>query len=110
MIALTVAGLFEGCFLPVAFAAAIALPLYIYKSHIDGVRCAFINASVYSIGVLVALIRTIDISTPLALITSAAILFGIHSALTLLICAMTYFIKRLIIRHQNKKNQKSADS
>lgn len=110
MIALTVAGLFEGCFLPVAFAAAIALPLYIYKSRIDAVRCAFINASVYSIGVLVALIRTVDISTPLALISSAAILFGIHSALTLLVCATTYFIKGLIIWHQNKKKQKSADS
>lgn len=98
MIALTVAGLFEGCFFSVAFAAAIALPLFIYRSCSDAVRCAFINASIYSIGILVALIKIIDISTPLALISSAAILFGIHSALTLLICFITYFIKRISIK------------
>lgn len=110
MIAFTVAGLFEGCFFPVAFAAAIALPIFIYKSHSDAVRCAFINASVFSIGILVTLIKTVDISTPLTLISSAALLFSIHSALTLLICATTYFIKGLIIRQQNKKHQNGAYS
>lgn len=110
MIVLTVAGFFESFFFPVAFVAAIALPLFIYRSCSDAVRCAFINASVYSIGVLVALIKTVDISTQLTLISSAAILFGIHSALTLLICATTYFLSRLIIRKQNRKHLNGTDS
>ena len=98
MIALTTAGLFEGFFLPVAFLAAIVLPLFIYKSCSDAVRCAFIDTSISSIGVLITLIKTVDISTPLTLVSSAAILFGFHSALTLLICVITYLIKRVSIK------------
>lgn len=101
MIALTTAGLFESFFFPVAFLASILLPLFIYKSCSDAVRCAFINASISSIGVLITLIKTVDISTPLTLVSSAAILFGIHSALTLLICVITYFIKRVSIKKQS---------
>lgn len=105
MIALTTAGLFEGSFFPVAFLAAIVLPLFVYKSCIDAVRCAFINASISSIGVLITLVKTVDISTPLTLVSSAAILFGIHSVLTLLICAITYFIKRVSIKkHSDRAN------
>lgn len=103
MIALTAAGLFEGFFFPVAFLASILLPLFIYKSCSDAVRCAFINASISSIGVLITLIKTVDISTPLTLVSSAAILFGIHSALTLLICVITYFIKRVSIKKQSDR-------
>lgn len=105
MIALTTAGLFEGFFLPVAFLAAIVLPLFIYKSYSDAVRCAFIDTSISSIGVLITLIKTVDISTPLTLVSSAAILFGFHSALTLLICVITYLIKRVSIKkHSDKAN------
>ena len=95
MLALTAAGLFKGFFFSVAFIAAIMLPLFIYRSRNDAVRCAFINASVFSIGILITLLKMVDISTPLTLISSAAILFGIHSGLTLLICIITYFIKRV---------------
>lgn len=105
MIALTAAGLSEGFFFPIAFLAAIVLPLFIYKSCSDAVRCAFINASISSIGVLITLIKTVDISTPITLVSSAAMLFGIHSALTLLICVITYFIKRVSIKkHSDRAN------
>lgn len=105
MIALTAAGLSEGFFFPIAFLVAIVLPLFIYKSCNDAVRCAFINASISSIGVLITLIKTVDISTPLTLVSSAAILFGIHSALTLLICVITYFIKSVSIKkHSDRAN------
>lgn len=103
MIALTTAGLFEGFFFPVAFLAAILLSLFIYKSCSDAVRCAFINASISSIGVLITLIKTVEISTPIALVSSAAILFGIHSALTLLVCVITYSIKRVSIKKQSDR-------
>lgn len=106
MIALTAAGLFKGLFFPVAFLAAIVLSIFIYKSCSDAVKCAFINTSISSIGVLIALIKTVDISTPLTLVSSVAVLFGIHSALTLFICVITYFVKRVSI----KKNSGMAIS
>lgn len=101
MLALTAAGLFKGFFFSVAFIAAIMLPLFIYRSRNDAVRCAFINASIFSIGVLIALLKTVDVSTPLSLISSAAILFGIHSALTLMICIITCFVKNVFIKRSD---------
>lgn len=101
MIALTDAGLFEKIFFPAAFIAVILLSIFIYRSRRDAVRCAFINASIFSIGVLIALLKTVDVSTPLSLISSAAILFGIHSALTLMICIITCFVKSVFIKRSD---------
>lgn len=105
MTVLAVAGMCERFFVPVSFIMAISLALFIYKHGNDTVRCAFINASIFSIGLLATLMTTIDITTPISLISSAAILFGIHSAQVLLTCSITYFLNRVINRQKRKTDE-----
>ncbi len=109
MIILAVAGICQSFFIPVSFVAAISLPLLIYKSSNDVVRCAFLNASIFSIGLLVTLISTINLTTSIAFISSVSILFSIHSALILLICSITHVFNKVFNRKNLNQNIKVSN-
>ncbi len=91
MISLAIAGTQVGWFIPMSLIAAMAIPFFIYRTSQDVVRCTFINATVFSIGLLVRYISTIDLSTPTSLVSALVMLFGIHSVVTLLACVINYF-------------------
>lgn len=91
MISLAVAGTQVGWFIPIALIATMVIPFFVYRTSKDVVRCTFINATVFSIGLLVRYIGTVDLSTPVALVSSLVMLFGVHSAVTLFACVMNYF-------------------
>lgn len=91
MISLAVAGTQVGWFIPVALIATMAIPFFVYRTSQDVVRCTFINATIFSIGLLVRYIGTVDLSTPVVLVSSLVMLFGVHSAVTLFACVMNYF-------------------
>ena len=98
MISLAVAGTQVGWFIPVALIAAMATPFLVYRTSQDVVRCTFINATIFSIGLLVRYISTMDLSTPAALVSALVMLFGVHSAVTLFACVMNYFGHRIFSR------------
>lgn len=91
MISLAVAGTQVGWFIPVSLIAAMVIPFVVYRTSQDVVRCTFINATIFSIGLLVRCISTVDLSTPASLVSSLVMLFGVHSAVTLFACVMNYF-------------------
>lgn len=91
MITLAVAGTQVGWFIPVSLILAMVIPYFIYKTSQDVVRCTFINATIFSIGLLVRCISTVDLSTPASLVSSLVMLFGVHNAITLFACVMNYF-------------------
>lgn len=98
MITFAVAGTQVGWFVPVSLVAAMALPFFIYKASQDVVRCTFINATIFSIGLLIRFVGVADLSTPTSLISSLVVLFGVHSAVTLFACVMNYFSHRLFTK------------
>lgn len=99
MISLAVAGTQIGWFIPVALIAAMAIPFLVYRTSQDVVRCTFINATIFSIGLLVRYIGIVDLSTPVALVSSLVMLFGVHSAVTLFTCVMNYFTHKIFSRN-----------
>lgn len=99
MISLAVSGTQIGWFIPVALIAAMAIPFLVYRTSQDVVRCTFINATIFSIGLLVRYIGIVDLSTPVALVSSLVMLFGVHSAVTLFTCVMNYFTHKIFSRN-----------
>lgn len=98
MISLAVAGTQVGWFIPVSLIAAMVIPFVVYRTSQNVVRCTFINATIFSIGLLVRCISTVDLSTPEALVSSLVMLFGVHSAVTLFACVMNYFGHKVFSR------------
>lgn len=98
MISLAVAGTQVGWFIPVSLIAAMVIPFVVYRTSQNVVRCTFINATIFSIGLLVRCISTVDLSTLEALVSSLVMLFGVHSAVTLFACVMNYFGHKVFSR------------
>lgn len=107
MIALSAAGVAAHGFFPIAFAAAMVLPFLIYRSVQDVVRCTFLNAGVFAIGLLVMLVGTLDLSTTSALISSLVLLFGVHSAVTLFMCVASYLLYNVLHAHKSGSRKKA---
>ena len=91
MITLAIAGTQVGWFIPVSLILAMVIPFFVYKTSQDVVRCTFINATIFSIGLIVRCISTVDLSTPVSLVSSLVMLFGVHSVVTLFACVINYF-------------------
>jgi hypothetical protein len=91
MIFLAVAETQVSWFIPVSLVVAMVIPLFIYKASDDVVRCTFINATIFSIGLLIRFVGAVDLSTPTSLVSSFVMLFGVHSAVTLFACVINYF-------------------
>jgi len=103
MIALTIASTQIAWFIPVTLLMAMVLPYFIYIANQDIVRCTFINATIFSFGLLFRIIGLVDMNTPALLISSLVILFGIHSAITLLLCVVNYFTHKLLTKKSKIK-------
>lgn len=105
MISLAAAGIQVDWFVPVSFLAAMFLPFFIYRTGHDVVRCTFINATIFSIGLLIRFVGAADLSTPTSLVSSFVMLFGIHSAVTLFACVMNYFSHKFFSRKSTEKKE-----
>lgn len=85
-------------FAPIALLVAMAIPFMLYKSSQDVVKCTFVNATIFAVGILVRLVGTVDMSTPASIVSSLVMLFGVHSAITLVACVVNFFIQKLVDR------------
>lgn len=103
MITLAVAGTQVGWFIPITLIATMVIPFFVYRTSQDVVRCTFINATIFSIGLLVRYIGTVDLSTPVVLVSSLVMLFGVHSAVTLFACVMNYFTHKIFSKNTSER-------
>ena len=99
MIIATVAGFSQPWFFAVGALFAMVLPFIMHRTSKDVMRSTFLNSTLFSLGVVVALVKWINIGSVTSLISSVVLLFGVHSAITLLICILNYFVFR--IAHKN---------
>ena len=91
MVSLAIAGTQVGWFVPMSLVVAMILPFFVYRTSQDVVRCTFINATIFSIGLLVRFTSGADLSSPASFVTTLVMLFGVHSAVTLFACMINYF-------------------
>lgn len=105
MITLAVAGLQIGWFIPLAFVAVLSLPFLLYTTHSDVVRCTFINATIFAIGLLFRFVGASNFTTTAELVSSLVMLFGVHSAVTLFACMMNYFTYKIFVKKSAKKSE-----
>lgn len=88
-------------FIPVALVMAMAMPFFLYKSSKDVVKCTFINATVFAVGILVRLVGSVDLSSPVSLVSSLVMLFGVHSAITLVACTVNFFLHKVVYKNKD---------
>lgn len=83
----------------VAFALAMMLPFYLYRTRTQVVKYTFINATLFSMLTIVGVARggllSTFVSSPLELIASIAVLFGVLSILVLGMCLINAIIARI---------------
>lgn len=96
MITLTFASVSQPWFLLAGAALAILLPFVMYKRNQNVMRATFLNSTILSIGVLVMMLNWVNMDTVTSLISSIVMLFGVHSAITLLLCSINFVILRFI--------------
>lgn len=89
-------------FIPFALIMAMVTPFFLYKSSKDVVKCTFVNTTIFAVGILVRLVGSADISSPVSLVSSLVMLFGVHSAITLVSCVVNFFVHKLINRKKIK--------
>ena len=78
-----------------------AMPFFLYKSSKDVVKCTFINATVFAVGILVRLVGSVDLSSPVSLVSSPVMLFGVHSAITLVACTVNFFLHKVVYKNKD---------
>jgi hypothetical protein len=83
----------------VAFALAMMLPFYLYQTRTQVIKSTFISATLFSILTIVGVARggllSTFVSSPLELIASIAVLFGVLSILVIGMCLVNEIIARI---------------
>lgn len=96
MITLAVAGVSQPWFLLAGALLAMMLPFLMYKGNSNVMRVTFLNSTILSIGGLITMLEWVNVSSVTSLISSVVLLFGAHSAITLLLCSINFIILRFI--------------
>ena len=84
--------------IPVALVVGMLLPFFIYRTRQDVVRCTFVNATIFSAGLIVQVINTVNLTSLAVLVSTLIILFGVHSIVTLFLCMVNYFVHNCFSR------------
>lgn len=95
MVVLAVASFSQPWFLIGGALLAMILPFVMYRTNQDIMKATFLNATIFSVGVLVMMLQWVNLSTITTLISSIVLLFGVHSAITLLMCTLNYVAYKL---------------
>ncbi len=95
MIVLAVSSFSQPWFLIGGALLAMILPFVLYRTNQDVMKATFLNSTIFSVGVLVMMLRWVNLSSVTSLISSIVLLFGVHSAITLLMCTLNYIVHRL---------------
>lgn len=98
MITVAVASFSQPLFLLAGAVLTIVLPFFMFKTSQNIMKATFINSTIFSIGVVGLALELVSISSVTSLISSLVLLFGAHSATTLLMCTVNYFISKFVYK------------
>lgn len=98
MVTLAIASISQPWFLLFGGIMAVMLPFVMYKSSKNVLKSTFLNSTIYSVGVLLAMLGWVNVSSVASSISSLVMLFGVHSAITLLMCTVNFFVSKLIYK------------
>lgn len=96
MAVLTVAGVSQLWFLALGAVLAMVLPFILYKNSKDIVMATFLNSVIFSVGILAKMLGFVDISSATSMISSAVMMFGAQSAITLFMCVTSFLVHKVI--------------
>ena len=94
MVTMVMASFSQPWFLAAGAVLAMFLPFVMYNKRQDIMKSTFLNSTLLSVGVLVMMLQWVNLSSVTALISSIVLLFGVHSAITLLMCIINFFISK----------------
>lgn len=98
MVVLAVASFSQPWFLIGGALLAMALPFFMYRRNQDVMKSTFLNSTILSVGVLAMMLQWVNLSSVTTLISSVVLLFGVHSAITLLMCVVNFFISKFVCK------------
>ncbi|MBE6701755.1 MAG: hypothetical protein E7582_07745 [Ruminococcaceae bacterium] len=99
MVVLAVASFSQPWFLIGGALLAMILPFVMYRTNQDIMKVTFLNSTILSVGLVVMMLQWVSLETVTSLISSLVLLFGVHSATTLLMCTLNFVISKFVRKH-----------
>lgn len=99
MLSVTAASISQPWFLLVGAVLAMALPFVMYTTSQNIMKATFLNSTILSVGLVVMMLQWVSLESIASLISSLVLLFGVHSATTLLMCTLNFVVSKFVHKH-----------
>ena len=99
MLSVTAASISQPWILLVGAVLAMALPFVMYTTSQNIMKATFLNSTILSVGLVVMMLQWVSLESIASLISSLVLLFGVHSATTLLMCTLNFVVSKFVHKH-----------